>query len=335
MLDSASLATYEAVPSQQRACELRTRMNDMCKSDLIRYAGAARKVFPQITEAAIDAAESIDTAAKLNPLLYSIQWKLSTALRDKNAGDVGSMLGLLAGLKAGRQLSAAPFAVENLSWDLVDVGIIDYLTGKEGPRTAEGGPPEITRMKDDEFAHYKSLAVEAIAAIAAADDEFHGEFESVVSGLRLFSGRGARGVSSPRAWGKILLRKPDPGPEADNPVLYYIDHITHETSHIILYAIMSCDPLITNGFTARYSAPIRPDPRPLYGIYHATFVLSRIAWVLSRYAKTAGSAQVDELLETTIERYRQGQEALSSHAELTNAGEHLLRSCEKMIAACV
>ncbi len=58
--------------------------------------------------------------------------------------------------------------------------------------------------------------------------------------------------------------------------MYFLDHITHETSHLVLHTLMNVDPLITNGHAQRFDAPIRPDPRPLYGIYHATFVLSRI-----------------------------------------------------------
>ncbi|MGH3904507.1 MAG: aKG-HExxH-type peptide beta-hydroxylase [Pseudonocardiaceae bacterium] len=105
--------------------------------------------------------------------------------------------------------------------------------------------------------------------LAELDPELHAEFETVVGALRLFRGRAARGITSVRCFGLVFLRLPDPGPEAEESLMYFLDHITHETSHLVLHTLMNVDPLITNGHAQRFDAPIRPDPRPLYGIYHA------------------------------------------------------------------
>lgn len=133
--------------------------------------------------------------------------------------------------------------------------------------------------------------------------------------------------------GKILLRVPDPGLEVEEPITYFLDHITHETSHGVLHAIMTTDPLILNGFTGRFSAPIRFDPRPLYGIYHATFVLSRIARVLNSWAGHVNRPLVDEWRDLAVTRFYKGHRTISEHGELTPAGQAVLDSCKTMVDA--
>ena len=56
----------------------------------------------------------------------------------------------------------------------------------------------------------------------------------------------------------------------------YIEDIVHESAHLELYLVQLDDPLVLNDKEARYSAPFRPDSRPMYGIYHAMYVLGHI-----------------------------------------------------------
>ena len=93
------------------------------------------------------------------------------------------------------------------------------------------------------------------------DPDLYSEFQAIICGLRTFKGRGARGITSPRCFGLILLRTPTLDFENDDPVLYFLDHITHETSHLVLHGIMNRDRLIENGFTGRFKAPMSDGAR--------------------------------------------------------------------------
>ena len=93
---------------------------------------------------------------------------------------------------------------------------------------------------------------------------------------------------------------------------------------------MNQDPLITDDDSKRFTAPIRKDPRPLYGIFHATFVLSRIARVLLNWHKVAKSPYIDEALQQVLRRYRQGFETILTNASLTPLGKTLLANTREI-----
>ncbi|MBL6431916.1 MAG: hypothetical protein HPM95_15385 [Alphaproteobacteria bacterium] len=50
----------------------------------------------------------------------------------------------------------------------------------------------------------------------------------------------------------------------------------HEAAHGTLFAMSPVEFYVFNPENERYSSPLRLDPRPLDGIYHATFVLARM-----------------------------------------------------------
>lgn len=113
--------------------------------------------------------------------------------------------------------------------------------------------------------------------------------------------------------------------------MYFLDHVTHETSHLVLHTLMNIDPLITNGHAERFDAPIRPDPRPLYGIYHATFVLSRITRVLARLARRDPRPPILASRDRQHARFCKGAATITSHADLTPLGKQVLDSCRELV----
>jgi len=94
---------------------------------------------------------------------------------------------------------------------------------------------------------------------------------------------------------------------------------------------MNLDPLVLNADTERYSAPIRPDPRPLFGIFHATFVLARMYRVLSRWAVDGGPPAVADAAEDALRRFRFGLRTLSEHGKLTDRGDQVVESLSRLV----
>lgn len=324
---------YNSNPSHERARQLRHRMYEILRTDLLNFCESSRKILPGLADEAVAAVETVDTNQRLNPALFTHHWQISTGIRRHAPARVAAALGELTRLIADEAHLAPEFTIENLRWDSLDAEIYEFLSGSEGPRTREGGLPVIRRLDPDGYKRAVEWVNESLPTLRAVDPGIYDEFDYFVSGLRLFTGRAARGITSSRCWGKILLRIPDPGEESAEPVMYFLDHITHETSHIVLHAIMSTDPLIRNGFTERYSAPIRWDPRPLYGIYHAMFVLSRISRVLDAFARREQRPSLEAGRDLAVERFYKGYRTIDEHGDLTDAGRQVLESCKAGVDA--
>lgn len=58
----------------------------------------------------------------------------------------------------------------------------------------------------------------------------------------------------------------------------YVENIIHEMSHIELYIKQLLDPLVSTGTYLK--SPFRDQPRPVNGVFHAAFVLTRIIFYM-------------------------------------------------------
>ncbi|OIJ85372.1 hypothetical protein BIV25_44175 [Streptomyces sp. MUSC 14] len=331
--DAGTDALFRAQPDRARAARLRQSINDLLVSDLRVYVAAAAQYLPHSAAAASQVVDGLDITRKLNPLLFTLHWQLNTGLRSQHPGTVSAALGRLALTGSAGDCYGDRFQVETMSWDAVDTEAANFFTGVDGPRSDRGEFVEVASVNDEELTTGRAWVFRALATLQELDPELHEEFHELVSRLRLVHGSVIRGATSSRCWGMNYLRFPDPGAESAEPMNYFLDHLVHESSHLMLHAVMSADPLLQNPFEARHSAPIRKDARPLYGIYHATFVLSRISRVLSRHAEADPRAVTKAVRDEAVRRFHKGYATIVEHAELTDAGRMVLASCRELVEA--
>lgn len=119
-----------------------------------------------------------------------------------------------------------------------------------------------------------------------------------------------------------------------NTVPYYIEHIVHECAHHALNIINADDYIVENAPEERFSAPFRKDKRPMIGIFHALFVLSRIAQSLSRFTASYRGAYENEFsqrLDTALTKYQQTVQIVEEHAKLTPKGKELLKGIKEVM----
>ncbi|MEJ8796463.1 HEXXH motif-containing putative peptide modification protein [Trinickia caryophylli] len=153
--------------------------------------------------------------------------------------------------------------------------------------------------------------------------EMHTEIISLVRSIKLFSGKITQGLTDTTVFGEIYIRTPRP---CLSPDLYYVEHIVHEASHTYLNCLMAADPIVLNDKAATFASPLRSDPRPMYGVFHATFVASRMALSFREiYDKTCDERYIKLLAEVTDEAIR-GLETIEHHASLTPMGRQLTSS---------
>lgn len=162
---------------------------------------------------------------------------------------------------------------------------------------------------------------EALERIRRVDPEMHAEIRSHVSLVKLFTGTGIEGLSTPRAFGAIWLKAPD----VDRAQQWFLEHLVHECSHLHLNAMLIADRLLRNPQDINRS-PLRPDPRPMFQILHGTFVLARNCRVHARLAAAFPELQLGPALEKFRDQFQNGVSVLNQYMQPTPMGEVLLAS---------
>jgi hypothetical protein len=143
------------------------------------------------------------------------------------------------------------------------------------------------------------------------------------------------GCSSLERWGSILINA-----TLSRTDLQLAEAIVHECSHNILFAMAPVNFHVLNDPGERYDSPLRTDPRPMNGIYHATFVLSRMCFAMREVANspTADSTLCEEALELENNNRRlfhDGYRILDQHAVYTEEGQKIIQAAAQyMRSAC-
>jgi hypothetical protein len=161
----------------------------------------------------------------------------------------------------------------------------------------------------------------ALELIGEVDPDMAAEIAALVSEVKLFVGRGIEGLSTPKAFGAVWLKVPEP----DQALGWFLEHLVHECSHLQLNALFALDPLLTNPSEINH-APIRPDPRPMFQILHGTFVLARNVRVHSRLHAAHPELGLGPALDRFREQYARGLEVIRTHLKPTDRGGLLMAS---------
>lgn len=200
---------------------------------------------------------------------------------------------------------------------------------KEQNRNRHGQLPTIDFVDKDDIKNYKSIITKSLVSLKNTSPLFYDEFESYVSEIKLFNSDRLVGMTDPRAFGTIYLCVPKDTLLAE---VYFSEHIIHETSHLHLYTLFALDRLILNNPNETYPAPIRPDPRPMYGIFHATFVLSRMVRIFHQLVEILGNSAYSKCLTVFQKQFFNGYTTIINHAKLTQCGQKIVQSYSDLVA---
>jgi len=76
---------------------------------------------------------------------------------------------------------------------------------------------------------------------------------------------------------------------------YYMEILTHECAHTALNLLNSQDEIVINEEDELFDAPFRKDARPMIGIFHAYFVLSRICYMFTTIKENYSGQMLEEI----------------------------------------
>lgn len=141
------------------------------------------------------------------------------------------------------------------------------------------------------------------------------------------------GGSSYMLWGALFLNA-----RFHETTVAMAEVIAHESAHKLLFGFSIEEPLVFNDDAELYSSPLRRDPRPMDGIFHATFVSARMHWVMTRLASSGAFESQEaeaarEAAEADRVNFAAGYETVRAHAKLSRNGAGLMRGAAAAMQA--
>ncbi|MFN8643475.1 MAG: HEXXH motif-containing putative peptide modification protein [Candidatus Binatia bacterium] len=117
-------------------------------------------------------------------------------------------------------------------------------------------------------------------------------------------------------------------------VMTMTEAVIHEFQHNKLNVAAYSAEFLTNAFHPRYKSPVRPDPRPLWGILLAVHAFLPVAELYRRMRDgghaVAASAEFERRLYDIDLKNHEGMEMLRAHAQLTPSGRAMFDELEAL-----
>lgn len=161
--------------------------------------------------------------------------------------------------------------------------------------------------------------------------ELSGEFKALIREVILVVGDKGLGYdfaggSSYVLWGALFINA-----ESHASDVEIIEAIAHESGHSLLFGYTIDEALVLNDDAELYPSPLRDDPRPMDGIYHAAYVSARMHWAMSALlACRQLTPEETELASTHREADRKnfwaGYQVVQSFARMSATGSILMQN---------
>ena len=174
-----------------------------------------------------------------------------------------------------------------------------------------------------------SLLEQTDAALAA---EIRGLIVQVIGSAPLSPALSFGGVTSLTLWGAVTLNT-----ELHRTPLAIAEALVHEGAHTLLFGYAVDERLVRNPDSERFASPLRSDPRPMDGVFHATFVCARLYLFYRRLLERRPQSlhgldprALEKKITELAARFDDGARLIADKASLTPLGEKILRSIRRL-----
>jgi hypothetical protein len=136
---------------------------------------------------------------------------------------------------------------------------------------------------------------------------------------------GFGGVSAFDAFGAVVMN-----PNLHTSPARALMEIVHESAHQHMFLLHLDDPILNNDGAAAYASPLRQEPRPMEGIFHAAWVSARMALaakvVLASPARPTWSDDLTIRQARSVSAFRDCSIVIDAHADFTARGRTLYQT---------
>lgn len=321
MLGSSILST--SVPDEKGAKELMFYVAEKQKNNLLDLLKSCEKKLHHDFKSLVGFLQKIDCNRKLSPAFFLYTQELYNAIKSSSVDSIMDAIQRLLWLKS-YGIYEQELRISSVLSEFWEVSYVKKMREYEQKNIC-GETTLVRPISDKQLEFHTSNIKEAISMISECDLDVAHEISILISSIKLFQGRVLRGQASGDTMGAIWLKIPDPH---DDQVGYWIEHITHEVSHLRLHAIFFQEKLVLNPHNERkFRAPIRDDLRPMLGVFHATFVLARMIRVFKKLSFKGYASRFRDRLQLCQLQFEIGLNSVySKEAKLTDNGKQIRES---------
>lgn len=207
-----------------------------------------------------------------------------------------------------------------------DIGLTAQLTAPD-PADTQAAITEITALKPLLATHLPLWWQELQALL-----------DTIILATTTDTGQSFAGASAFDVWGAILI---NPAYRRDR--LHLALTMVHESSHLKLFHAYLDDDIVLNPPDQTFSSPLRRTPRPMNGLYHAAFVLARMALFIADIGRAKAGERMfgpgaDRALKGELARaitsFDSAQAIIAAQGQLTAKGRQMMAEAAFGIDQC-
>lgn len=313
---------YDFAPDAARAALLDQRMHQ-CLADSLAHIRAEAAGVAELDLAPLDRlVGAIGTGTRLPPAAFGWYYELAIALFGDRMAKAAEALARLG------EIGPRPAEVPVVTLDDPHVTRHgDLYMRRMGQEASDDDivapPPEMAAAFRDRLGAGFALLDRALPDLAA-------EVRALVREVLLATGGGKGeefdGASFYQLWGLLMLN-----PRYHTTPVAVAEVLAHESAHTLLFGFTIDEPLVLNPDEELFPSPLRRDPRPMDGIYHATFVSARMCWAMRRLAADRGlegevRAAAEAAAERDVRSFAAGESVVARHGRLSETGAALMEA---------
>jgi len=175
-----------------------------------------------------------------------------------------------------------------------------------------------------EHHRYRTQIERALSLIEEVTPGFAAELHSLVDCIAFVDDQASfRGASGLILRGMVML-----SPDRDWSVGVFAEELVHETTHTLLDLLSIAEPLLEGdaALEEKWTAPFRPDKRPLVGNFQALVVVSRLVHLFGKFRRSRVASELDWSARAAdyAARSKEALEPLDSYPRLSSMARRLL-----------
>jgi HEXXH motif-containing protein len=264
------------------------------------------------------------TAHRQAPSVFASYFELVFALKAKRHDEAARLWRRIAeSVWDAPVLEVMPLTDERLGEDAAR--FVRLLNA--GEKGAIYGPPDRSQ-----WSAFAAGVAEAFSLLEQTDAALAAEIRAltvlVIGSAPLSPALSFGGVTSLTLWGTVTLNT-----ELHRTPLEIAEGLVHEGAHTLLFGFAVDERLVRNPDSERFASPLRPDPRPMDGVFHATFVCARLYMFYRRLLERRLESlpgldprKIETKMAGLASRFDDGARLIAEKASLTPLGEKILRS---------
>lgn len=284
----------------------------------------------QVDRARCDAAAASIRARWQDPGVFARYFDLIFAINANRFTQADTLLDELIAL------TAEPIAFEIVPYAREQLGS-DYDRFAELLFAEAAGTNPMTTPRPVQSAAAADMVRQAIALVARIDRDIYDEIEGLLVRIYLtFAGgdspaKGFGAVTSLQVWGASFV----------NIARYdttwgMVQFLVHEITHSVLFGISCQQPMVHNPADESYRSPLRPDLRPMDGIFHATLVCARLAafnraWLDSGLVEPQDRDRTAEAVAINVQRFHDGAAVIDCNGLLSEEARDLIERSRRAL----